>query len=116
VVWFVTEYGKAVITIGLAQVEPASGPAEGVGEQVTLDTHPVAFPEASVLKCAVRQPPETLDVITLPHPALLVGPAKLKRGMPDVSAVKALAGVPLKIRKRSPASFKAIDVKETVTY
>ena len=115
-VWLVTEYGKADITIALAQVEPASGPGEGVEEQVRFETHPAALPAPSDLKCAVRHPPETLEVTVLPHPALLVGPAKLKRGTADVSAVKVLAGVPLNILKRSPASFKAIDVNEMVTY
>ena len=102
--------------MALAQVEPGNGPGEGVGEQVRLDTHPAEFPAPSDLKCAVRHPPETLEVIVLPHPALLVGPAKFKRGTPDVSAVNVLAGVPLKILSRSPASFRITDVKEMVTY
>jgi hypothetical protein len=52
----------------------------------------------------------------LPQPALLVDPARLNRGTPDVSAVKVLDGVPLKILRRSPPSFKNIDVNEMVTY
>jgi hypothetical protein len=59
--------------MALAQVEPGNGPGEGVGEQVRLDTHPAEFPTASDLKCAVKHPPETFEVIVLPHPALLVG-------------------------------------------
>jgi hypothetical protein len=97
-------------------VLPGNGPAEGVGEQVTLATHPAALPRASVRKCDVKHPPETLEVIMLPQPALLVGPAKLNSGTPEVSAVNVLDGVPLKIRNRSPASFKTMDVKEMVTY
>src|ERR1041385_2098674 len=102
--------------MALAQVEPGSGPGEGVGEQVRFDIQPAAFPAPSDLKCAVRHPPETFEVMVLPQPALLVGPAKFKRGIPDVSAVNVLEGVPLKILNRSPASFRITDVKEMVTY
>src|SRR5258706_7801017 len=81
-----------------------------------FDTHPAELPKPSDLKCAVRHPPETLEVTTLPHPALLVGPAKLKRSAPDVSAVKVLEGFPLKILRRSPASIRLMDLKEKETY
>ena len=97
-------------------MDPGNGPGEGVGEQVILATHPAALPPPSDLKCDVRHPPETLDVTMLPHPALFVNPAKLKRGAADVSAVNVLAGVPLNILNRSPASFRFMAVKEIVTY
>jgi|KBSSwiStaDraftv2_1062776.scaffolds.fasta_scaffold1858117_1 hypothetical protein len=104
------------MTVGFAHVVPGSGPGEGVGEHVTFAIHPAAVPAASDLKCEVRHPPETFDITMLPHPALLVGPAKLKSGIPEVSAVKVLDGVPLKIFNLSPASFNAMDVNEMVTY
>src|SRR5262245_281665 len=81
-----------------------------------FETHPAAIPAASVRKCAVRHPPDTLDVTTLPHPALLAGPARLKSGTPLVSAVHVEDGVPEKILNRSPASLRTIDVNEMVTY
>ena len=103
--------------MALAQVEPTRGPGEGVGEQVRFETHPAATPApASVLKCAVRHPPDTLEVTVLPQPALFAKPAKLKRGTPDVSAVNVLEGVPLQILNLSPASARLMDVKEMVTY
>src|SRR5688572_21771173 len=77
--------------------------------------HPAALPVELVRKCAVRHPPDTLDV-TLVMLALLVGPARLNKGMPLVSAVNVEEGVPEKSLRRSPASLSASDVKEMVTY